>query len=404
MRMERRRYVRFFPLNVAAFAEGRNLLPSTQGRLIFEREKQSTNLPYGYHPFDLCPLTSTENAIDAMQVQLEHRSPPRTTTASRSPPILPPGMPVKSGHFGSFVSSQQQTSSGGSSALPATGVIHKVSNSDLKQSATGSDSSHMFRRPSPPSSTDSHGPPSRTNSRFSFQKRGSESSRGSVEGCASPESDLVTPREVYTAQVDVVDDLNAQFEHLLVSKPTCSTANERRIPSKSLHPSGKSSASFPPMSNHRSSLQIPIQIPHYSPLSMRSLHLLPRQHPKPRKGCPVQFCEGPSRPPASKVQVQTQKSERHMGSMARPLSSLRLPLQLICQCRSEERQWTSLDPYSRAILDETLLLDRTVCFPLRPPQPTSTLLASRTAKGSVSPWQNSQRRLSIGSSLTRGPS
>ena len=81
----------------------------------------------------------------------------------------------------------------------------------------------------------------------------------SLDGCRSPEEpDLVTPKEQYIQQMVIYDDVESQFDHLLVSLPSLTTPYASdwydRNRFKSTLPSARNSARSHEMSNRPSSL------------------------------------------------------------------------------------------------------------------------------------------------------
>ncbi|ORX36928.1 armadillo-type protein [Kockovaella imperatae] len=169
---------------------------------------------------------------------------PSRPAASRGPPMIPPGMPVKSGHLDTFKS---QLSSRSLLASDSPGDLGGKNRPHLPTRQPSSASTHSLTNQISPGSKQqppqqqllqSHPPipenespdssydssvesdsigSSTLNVHASMRSLGSGTSR-SAEGARSPvEPDLVTPKEQYIPHVGIHDDVESQFEHLLDS-------------------------------------------------------------------------------------------------------------------------------------------------------------------------------------------
>ena len=183
------------------------------------------------------PLRHTLNPhshLIAAQSQAHHNATmemaqisPSRTPSTRAPPVIPPGMPVKSGHLGTFKSQHAQKIGTSSPPAAPSPPRKKSSVSDLHLANLRFDPKRLPPVSDTPSPVGSYGSivekdSSRGSSTLNVgpgSMRSHGSSTRSAEGCQSPEEpDLVTPKEQYTPQVQVQDGIESQFEHLLVRR------------------------------------------------------------------------------------------------------------------------------------------------------------------------------------------
>ena len=214
----------------------------------------------------------------------------RRPSTSRAPPVVPPGVAFGSGRAFVQASSQHRGRS-----MPSAGMPPPLSST-----------SSLSSRPSPGlSSSSSHKSPRQASANLGW---------GGDRVMSPQEPDLVTPKEQYTAQVEV--NVDTQFDNLLVSTPT--NLADARTRSKSPRRCEKSLQQCPLMSNQSSS--------HHPsrptrPFSRPSASRCRKNHPTSRSACQHHSCVKQSRRQVSTPPSPIPKWARRMRWRATSLSS-----------------------------------------------------------------------------------